>query len=393
MSAPSIRKLALAAAGVTTVAVAGLAVFVLTARPQKPQGGALPIVVTDRECRPNHLTVPAGTVTFSIRNEGTRAQEWEIIQGLMVVEERENIAPGTAQNLTVRLEPGEYEITCGSQSKFQADLRGKLTATPSAQAAQAQPAKPKAAELVGALAEYRFFLLEETAALKDDAQRLADAVKAGDLAQAQALYAPAHAHYERIKPIAELFSDLDAAMDSRADDHERKEADPTFTGFHRLEYALFAQKTTQGQEAVADKLMADIASLGEGIRALSLSPEKMAGGGAVLLGQVAATGISGDGEHYSRSDLWDIKANMEGAEEIVTLLRPMMVKADKPLQDRIDANLAAIDALLAKYALPDGNGAFQTYDKLTQADRDALKAPVAALTEDLSKVRGTLGLN
>lgn len=31
----------------------------------------------------------------------------------MVVEERENIAPGFSQKMTANLQPGEYDMTCG----------------------------------------------------------------------------------------------------------------------------------------------------------------------------------------------------------------------------------------------------------------------------------------
>jgi iron uptake system component EfeO len=47
-------------------------------------------------------------------------------------------------------------------------------------------------------------------------------VKAGDIEKAKALYAPTRQHYERIEPIAELFSDLDGSIDAREDDYEKK---------------------------------------------------------------------------------------------------------------------------------------------------------------------------
>ena len=72
------------------------------------------------------------------------------------------------------------------------------------------------------------------------------------LDEARRLYAPARVHYERIEPIAELFNDLDGSIDARADDFEKKEQDPTWTGFHRLEKALFADKATDGLDAAAD---------------------------------------------------------------------------------------------------------------------------------------------
>ena len=51
-------------------------------------------------------------------------------------------------------------------------------------------------------------------------QELADAIKAGDLAAAQAAYIKARPFYERIEPVAESFPDLDPAIDLRVGDVE-----------------------------------------------------------------------------------------------------------------------------------------------------------------------------
>ena len=81
-----------------------------------------------------------------------------------------------------------------------------------------------------------------------------------------------------VEPLAELFSDLDAAIDSRADDHEQKEKDPGFGGFHRIEYELYAQGSTKEAEPFADKLMTDVKDLQGRITGLTVEPKVMAGG-------------------------------------------------------------------------------------------------------------------
>ena len=60
------------------------------------------VSVNDKQCNPMALTVPAGKTQFIIKNESMRALEWEILNGVMVVEERENIAPGFMQEMTVK---------------------------------------------------------------------------------------------------------------------------------------------------------------------------------------------------------------------------------------------------------------------------------------------------
>ncbi|BBF85783.1 ferrous iron transport periplasmic protein EfeO [Aquitalea magnusonii] len=69
--------------------------------------------VTDEACEPMQLTVKRGKTQFMIKNNSARVVEWEILKGVYVVEERENIAPGFTQKLTAKLEPGKYEMTCG----------------------------------------------------------------------------------------------------------------------------------------------------------------------------------------------------------------------------------------------------------------------------------------
>ena len=56
----------------------------------------------------------------------------------------------------------------------------------------------------------------------------------------------------------------------------------------------------------------------------------------------------------------------------------------------VKENFAKVDGVLAKYRTKDGG--FQSYEKLTDSDRNALKGPVTALAEDLSALKGTLGV-
>ena len=116
----------------------------------------------------------------------------------------------------------------------------------------------------------------------------------------------------------------------------------------------------------------------------------MVGGAAGLIEEVASSKISGEEDRYSRTDLWDFQANVDGAQKIVELLRPMVSQANPQLLAKIDGNFKKVDAILSKYRTKTG---FESYEKLTSADRNALKGPITALAEDLSLLRGTLGLD
>lgn len=341
------------------------------------------VVVTDTQCEPMSLVVAAGKTQFIIQNRSQKALEWEILKGVMVVEERENIAPGFSQKMTVSLQPGEYDITCGLLT----NPKGKLTVKGDAQEAQDGSA---ILALSGAIADYKAYVLTEMASLVKETQAFTAAIQSGNLQQAKALYAPTRQHYERVEPIAELFADLDSRIDAREDDFEQKASDPQFTGFHRLEKGLFADNTTAGLEKYAAQLNADVLELQTRISQLAFPPAKVVGGAAALIEEVAASKISGEEERYSRTDLWDFQANIDGAQKIVQLLRPQLSKEAPALLAKVDANFAKVDAILAKYRTESG---FAGYEKLTDNDRKALKGPVTVLAEELSTLRGVMGLD
>ncbi|MBN6713608.1 iron uptake system protein EfeO [Pseudomonas capsici] len=246
-------------------------------------------------------------------------------------------------------------------------------------------------DLVGPVSDYKIYVTENIDELVSHTKEFTDAVKKGDIATAKKLYAPTRVYYESVEPIAELFSDLDASIDSRVDDHEQGVEAEDFTGFHRLEYALFSKNTIQDQGPIADKLMADVNDLQARVADLTFPPEKVVGGAAALLEEVAATKVSGEEDRYSHTDLYDFQGNIDGAKKIVDLFRPQIEKQDKAFATKVDKNFATVDKILAKYKTKDGG--FETYDKVKENDRKALVGPVNTLAEDLSTLRGKLGLN
>jgi len=386
--APSSHLMRVAVAASALLAIAGLAAFWYASNharqaPPKAADNAVTVTIRGNVCEPNEITVPAGRTTFTIVNQSNRALEWEILDGVMVVEERENIAPGFSQTMTVKLQPGDFAITCGLLS----NPRGKLRVTPSA-ASEAEAARPSLVNYVGALAEYQTFLRLEAGSLEDAVRALADAVQAGDLRQARALYAPAHQAYKRIEPMAELFADLDTRINARADYFEKREADAGFTGFHRIEYALYGQNDLKPLAPVVAQLIADIGVLKERLRGLNMPPERLASSASKLLRRVADNLPAGGEDHYGHAELANLQGSYEGTKKIADLLQPLLVKAAPALQKSLDERFAAFDAALAPYR--EGEG-FKPAP-LDEAQRKALAEPVRALAEELAKVNAALGL-
>jgi len=250
-------------------------------------------------------------------------------------------------------------------------------------------------DLVAPITDYKLYVLDNLEQFTSHSREFTDAIKAGDLAKAQELYAPSRVYYERIEPIAELFADLDASIDAREDDYEKGVKDPVFTGFHRLEYGLFHDQSTEGMQPFAERLMSDIEDLDQRVQGLTFPPETVVGGAAALMEEVAATKVSGEEDRYSRTDLWDFQGNVDGAKKIFELVKPLASKEDAAFVERVEDNFASMEATLSHYYVEEGNveSGFVTYDKVSDADRRALVGPVTVLAEELSTLRGLLGLN
>jgi iron uptake system component EfeO len=95
--------------------------------PTAVPSGVIAVEAKEYQFTPSTITVPAGTVTFAIRNAGTQEHEFEVFKGDQVVDEVEGIVPGLAKNATMTLAAGEYTFMCKLNGHDQLGMRGTLT--------------------------------------------------------------------------------------------------------------------------------------------------------------------------------------------------------------------------------------------------------------------------
>ncbi|UEB93424.1 iron uptake system protein EfeO [Pseudomonas sp. HN2] len=388
-SPPRALRWALAGSVVLMIGAGGLFWYASNMAAAKRQHNHDEIVVNihPHSCEPNALTVPAGRASFRIVNRSERAVEWEILDGVLVVEERENIAPGLSQVINANLQPGDYAITCGLLS----NPRGTLHVTPTAASDAAAKAKPSMVAFVGPLSEFRVYLAVQGSALIKAVTALDQALASGDLAQAQAAYLPARAAYQRLAPAAQRLAELDNHINARADYFEKREQDPGFVGFHRLEYALFQQRTLDDVAPIAQRLLADVTTLKQQLLAQSLPPEQLVSIVVRNLNSLADVRAgSGEEERYSHSDLNGFAANGQTAHKVVDLLRPMLSKSAADVLAKVDQALGDFDSQLDALKSADG---YVSYDAVTSAQRQQIAAKAKALATALDGIDPALGLS
>ncbi|MFF4485490.1 iron uptake system protein EfeO [Streptomyces sp. NPDC001544] len=364
-----------------TAAATAAALTVLsacTAKSDAKGGDAIQVTAADSTCDTSAKSVPAGQVTLRIENKGNKATEVEIVlPDGRIISEKENVGPGTKYTLTAEVKAGSYEIACRPGMKGHG-VRQKLTVTGGSTAAKRNP------QLDKAVADYRAYAQDQADQTLPLVGTFVKAVKDGDLEAAKKAYAPSRLGWERTEPVAESFGDIDPKVDIREDGLESGQK---WTGWHRLEKALWKDKKAGAEEkALADRLVTDLKDWQKRVGKAEITPTSMANGAKELLDEVATGKVTGEEEAYSHTDLVDFKGNVEGAQKAYELLKPVAQKNDPALTKELDKQFTALNALLDKYRSSRTSYDFVSYDKVTDEQQKELSDAVNALAEPLSKL-------
>jgi iron uptake system component EfeO len=348
-----------------------------TATPaEKEGGGAIAVAASDDACEVAANSAKAGTITFEVTNKGSRVTEFYLYaEGDRIMGEVENVTPGLTRRLIVEVtDSGKYQTACkpGMQGK---GIRGEFTVT-----GDAKKSTDTDAKLAEATKSYQRYVNSQSGALVDKTKEFTEAVKAGDVDKAKALFPVARIYWERIEPVAESFGDIDPKIDAREDGLEEGQK---FTGFHRLEKDLWVSGLQPDSSAIADQLLSDVQDLATRAKTVELTPVQLANGAKELLDEVATGKITGEEDRYSHTDLWDFRSNVDGSQAAIASLRPVIQDRNPKLLKTLDDSFAAVDAILVKHQKGDG---YKLYTELTQDDVKEMAEAVDALGEPISQV-------
>ena len=381
-----IRTLSVAAPAIALIAVVTLASAGCTSN--STEGAAkIAVTVTDDACALSTWQAPAGNAVFTVANSGSKVAEFYVYgaDGTKIVAEVENVGPGLSRDLVVNLDAGTYVTSCDPGMDGD-DIRADFVAT--ADGAIAPPSGERAAAFDAASADYLAFVQAEVDDLAVKTQAFADALASGDDDTARSLYADARVHWERIEPVAESFGDLDPSLDLRESDLGPQEL---WMGWHRAEKMLWPpaegyEQTDADRTAVAGQLVADTLDLQSRVNSpdFAIAPFEIGNGAKELLDELTTSKITGEEEVWSGTDLWDMQANVDGANAAFDALRPIIATTEPALETELDEQFATVNAILATHGSV-ANG-FVSYSVLTQADILELSRAVEALSEPLSRL-------
>ena len=251
--------------------------------------------------------------------------------------------------------------------------------------AQVDTSKGTREQLKQATDLYKKFVENQVDTLLKDTEKFAETIKAGNLEEVKKQYPVIRMAYERSEPIAESFGELDVNIDFRLADYlEENKTEEGWRGFHRIEKIMWEQNTTKGTEQYAEQLVKDIKELKAKVATVEVTPDLMVTGAVDLLNEVATQKITGEEEIYSHTDLYDFKANIEGAEEIFKIFKPLIEKKDSKLAKDLTEKFATINSLLDKYKTDEKH--YKLYTDLTKENTKELSEAVTKLGEPLSQM-------
>lgn len=367
-------------------------------------GSALSVQSTADDCVVADDTTTSGNVTFAVENQADKVTEFYVLadDGLRIVGEVENIAPGASRDLTLQLQPGDYFTVC--KPGMVGEGVGKAAFTVTGDAVKVSASEQEAIDQ--AVANYTAYTKDQVAELVTGVAAFTDAYKAGDDDTARELFPITRINYERIEPTAEQFGDLDPKIDYRKPGAEAEGLE--FTGFHRIEMDLWLDEARKnypdedltalddaGRATLAHLLVTDVQALYDKVHAddFELTISDITNGAIGLLDEVAAPDgkLPGEEDEFSHTDLYDFLANVEGAQVAYENVRDIAAsKGDegKKLTETLDAQFASMRKLLATYGSYEAG--FVSYDTVTQEQRNALGAELNALSEPLSKLTYTV---
>ena len=270
-------------------------------------------------------------------------------------------------------------LTACQKTEQKTDVAPAASATTNASAVTASA--QSSVDLSKETAEYKAWVQTQIDSLLVDTQKFVALLEAGKLEEAKALYPKARMYFERSEPIAESFGDLDPRIDNREADLEPNEV---WTGFHAIEKILWTQNTTKGTEQLGKQLIADVKELHAKIPTAEVTGDLMVQGSVDLLNEVSTSKITGEEEIFSHTDLYDFKANIEGAEKIFAILKPKIQAKNPALVTELEQKFDAVNQLLAKHQV--GQQDYKSYKELTPADTKALAEAVNKLGEPLAQM-------
>lgn len=349
-----------------------------------PTPTAVSVSVSD--CGAGWNAAATGLQHFVLHNTDTRAGEILLTDAdtAAVYADVEPIGPGTTADLDITLGAGNYAFRCAMEDE--SIVIGPTVRIDGSTVGMAPVKAVDQSDLVAATRRYEADVRKQIPVLARRTATLRSAVRAGDIPTAKRAWLPAHLAYERLGAAYGAFGDLDGRINGLPDGLPGGVADPSWTGFHALEYDLWQGAHQRTTTRTADTLARDVQALAATFAHAQIEPLELSIRAHEISENAVQFELTGRTDFGSGSALATVRANLDGTATVLAIVSPRLRDRDTGpgrLSSELTRAIRDVEAF-------DHAGRWSPLDGLDTRSRERIDADISELTELLSSVASIL---
>ena len=357
------------------------------------------ITVSPAACGSGWRSAHTGLQTFLLHNASAGAAEVYLIDPLAgsldpdsvsapVFAEVEGLGPGTTVPVQVDIGSGAYAFECDLQNSGTSigpiiRIPGNVRGTPGILSVTFNDLTGAPANLLAPVRQYRGYVSSGLASLVQQTSALDRDVLANDLPSARQAWLAAHLTYERLGAAYGTFGSFDTKIDGRADGLPGGVSDPHFMGFYRVEYGLWHGQSAVELAGPVSRLDQDVQALQTAFPRLQFVVSDLGLRTHEILENAVQFQLTGHDDYGSGTTLATTVANIEGTQELLDVLHPLLVTRY--------SNLSAVTMWLERLehlvnAAKGANGHWRPVSQLATSQREQIDAAAGQALEVLAPI-------
>lgn len=351
------------------------------------------VTVDDSGCASGWVPPSTGPTTFTVTNNGTQVDQVELVghDDRRVYADIEILPPGVSRPVLAQLSAGSYVWRCVAAATAIVRISpvGVVSGPPAAGLSYLPVGQD---EMITPLVNFRSATQTGLSRLVADTDVLEFGAHAGSsTATLRTLWLSAHLDYERLGGAYDLFGSYDAKINGRVDGHPNGVADTGWTGFGRLEYALWHGQSTTVIRQVTDTLDSNVHKLRAAFPIENDNANDLTIRAHEILENALQFELNGHTDQGSHTNLATLRANLDGVTATLNALAPLFTTRSPALLAVARTDVAHLTTAVNAYHHADGS--WVPVQSLSRAQRDQLDSLVSKTTEDLSTIPDVLHLD
>jgi high-affinity iron transporter len=349
------------------------------------------IAVAGYTCADGWSPPHSGQRELTVANTGSSVVDVTLVGAAnnLVYGEVDDMGPGVTRTMTAVIPPGRYRIDCTYSEN--ATVPSPVVTVTGPPVDDAHPYRPVTFfELEAPVTEYRHDVSAGLAILSTATDHLRLLADTGQLTQAKSAWLTAHLDYERLGAAYDTFGSFNDEIDGRPNGLRGGVDDPSWTGFLRLEYALWRGQPAATVARVADVLDQDVHGLVAAFPDQSVVINDLSLRTHEILENTLQFQLTGESDEGSHTNLATALANVQGTQMTLGTIAPLLDLRSPTLLASLQSDLNQLTSILDGYRSPDGT--WTPVQSLSRSRRETLDGVIGNYLETVSPVPDLLEL-